>query len=140
MSGPRKRRGFALVHILFALMLLGAFAVAATHVFRLAVLTTESSARAQERSLRIEQALHSMRRDVWQADSIDALEPMVLRVTAPDGVVQWNSQGGGELSRTVGTDVRKWTTLGLRFEPQGSAVLVKDKDDVIAVLERGGGK
>ena len=140
MSGVRRSGAFALVHVLFALMLLGAFALAATHVFRLSVLTTESSARGHERSLRVEQSLHTMRRDVWQADSVDAVEPGLLKVTGPDGVVEWKVQGEGELLRTAGKDVRKWTTLGLRFERQGSAVLVKDKDETIAVLERGGGK
>jgi Tfp pilus assembly protein PilV len=140
MSGVRRSGGFALIQVLFALMLLGAFALAATHVFRMSVLTTESSARGHERSLRVEQSLHTMRSDVWQADSVDTVEPMLLRLTGLDGVVEWKTQGEGELMRTTGKDVRKWTTLDLRFERQGSAVLVKDKDDVLAVLERGGAK
>ena len=137
---PRRGGAFTLTHLLFAMVLLGAFALAATRVFRLSVLTTESSARAQERSLRIEQALHAMRSDVWQADSIGAVEPMLVRLTGPDGAVEWKARGDAGLVRTAGKDVRQWTTLDLRFERQGAAILVKDKDDVLAVLERGGVK
>ena len=129
-----------MINVLFALMLLGAFALAATRVFRLSLQTTESSAKGQERSLRVEQALHTMRADVWQADSVDAVESTTMRLAEADGAVEWKTRGEGELVRTAGKDVRKWTTLDLRFERQGSALLVRDKDETIAVLERGGGK
>jgi hypothetical protein len=124
--------------MLFALVLLGAFAVAAARVFRQSVLTTRTAAEGQERSIRLEQALHTLRRDVWQATSVDAVEPQQLRLTAPDAAVQWRANV--HLVRTVGKDSQTWTDLGLRFEKQGSAILVKDKENVIAVLERGGAK
>ena len=140
MKGRPRKGGFVLINVLFALMLLGAFALAATRVFRLSLQTTESSAKGQERSLRVEQALHTMRADVWQADSVDAVESTTMRLAEADGAVEWKTQGEGELVRTAGKDVRKWTTLDLRFERQGSALLVKDKDETIGVLQRGGGK
>ena len=136
----RRRRAFTVTHVLFALALLAAFSVAAIRVFRLSVLTTEGVARGQERLFRIEQALHVMRADVWQAHAIEPAEPARLRLNAADGSVEWRTEQEGDLTRTAGKDVRKWTGLNLAFERAGSAVLLKDKTEVVAVLERGGGK
>ena len=55
-SSPRRRsRAFTIGHMLFALVLLGAFAVAAARVFRQSILTTRTAAEGQERSIRLEQ-------------------------------------------------------------------------------------
>jgi type II secretory pathway pseudopilin PulG len=134
----RRRRAFTLVHILFALMLLGAFAVVATKVFRLSVLSSQSAAVSQERDLRREQALHALRQDVWQSQSIEAIEPAKLRLSAPDGPIEWRTTGDeGDLIRVKGKETLKWTELHLRFARQGRAILIIDKDQPIAVLEPG---
>jgi hypothetical protein len=119
-------------------VLLSAFAVAAARVFRQSVLTTRTAAEGQERSIRLEQALRTLRADVWQATAIDGVEPAQLRLTAPDANIQWRSET--HLTRTAGKDSQTWSELDLRFEKQGAAIVVKDKENLLAVLERGGVK
>jgi hypothetical protein len=131
-------RAFTIGHMLFALVLLSAFAVAAARVFRQSVLTTRTAADGQERSIRLQQALRTLRADVWQATAIDAVEPTQLRLTTPDTPVQWRADV--HATRTAGKETQSWTDLPLRFEKQGSAILVRDKDNLLAVLERGGAK
>ena len=134
----RHGRAFTIGHMLFALVLLGAFAVAAARVFRQSVLTTRTAADGQERSIRLHQALRTLRADVWQAASVDAIEATHIRLAAPDSAIQWRADA--HLTRTAGKDSQTWSDLGLRFERQGSAILVRDKEDLLAVLERGGAK
>ena len=139
MTRPTGRcRAFTIGHMLFALVLLGAFAVAAARVFRQSVLTTRTAAVGQERSIRLEQALRTLRADVWQATSVDAIQATHIHLAAPDAAIQWRSDA--HLTRTAGKDSQTWTDLALRFERQGSAILVRDKEHLLAVLERGGAK
>ena len=157
----RGRRGFTMTHLMLTLMLLGAFTVVASRVFRLSLQTSQGAARANERDLRLEQALHTLRADVWEARSFDRVEPTALTIATPDGLVQWQTTAEGELIRKAGgrgsagagspaagdsgsreglpnrEDTRQWADLGLRFRRQGSAVLLTHDESVVAVLQQG---
>jgi Tfp pilus assembly protein PilX len=133
----RHRRGFMLGNILFVLILLAAFTLAATRVFRLSILSTQSAARDQERSLRLEQAMRKLRADVWQAASIQNVEPGQLRLTNSTSPLEWRADAEGNLIRTAGQDVQTWNTLQVTFARQGPAILLKQRDKTVAVLEQG---
>jgi Tfp pilus assembly protein PilX len=132
-----RRRGFLLVNVLVVLMLLGAFTLAATRVFRLSILSTQSASWEQERSLRLEQALRMLRADVWQASAVKSVQPNQLQLTTADLAVQWKIDADGNLTRTAGKDAQSWATLNLTFSGDGRAILVKRKDQPIAVVEQG---
>jgi type II secretory pathway pseudopilin PulG len=140
MSAPTRqprRRGFLLVNILVVLMLLGAFMLAATRVFRLSILSTQSASREQERALRLEQAMRALRADVWQASAVQSVQPNQLQLTTGDSPVRWDIDGEGNLTRSAGKDSQSWSTLNMTFSGDGRAILVKRKDEPIAVLEQG---
>jgi hypothetical protein len=124
-------------NILFVLILLGAFTLAATRVFRLSILSTQSAAKDQERSLRLEQAMRTLRADVWQATSIQAVERGQLRLINSDSPVEWRAGAEGSLTRTAGQDSQRWNALQVNFARQGTTILVKEKDKTLAVLEQG---
>jgi Tfp pilus assembly protein PilX len=132
-----RRRGFMLGNILFVLILLAAFTLAATRVFRLSILSTQSAAKDQERSLRLEQAMRTLRADVWQAASIQAVEPGQLRLTNSNSPVEWRTDAEGNLTRTAGQDSQTWNTLHVSFTHQGPTILLKEKEKTVAALEQG---
>ncbi len=77
----KRRCGFMLVNILIVIALMGAFAVVADRVFRLSLQTSSKVAREQEESIRLEQAIKTLRADVWSARNVEATGTSGLRIT-----------------------------------------------------------
>ena len=134
MSGRRQRRsgGFMLVQMLIVLGLMGAFVVVADRVYRLSITTSVKAAREQEDLIRLEQAMSALRADVWHATKLETPDPTTLRI----GDVTWDSLDGGELLRTQGDEQREWSELGLKFERQGSLVVVRRGGAEVALLRQ----
>jgi hypothetical protein len=122
-----------LINILFALALLGTFAVVGMRVFRLSMLTAGKSAAQHEQSLRLGQALSTMSGDVWQASRIEVPSPTQARL----GSVEWKVEGDG-LVRVTDNDRRAWNQIPLRFELRDGALAVRLGERRVAVFETGG--
>ena len=83
----KRRCGFMLVNMLIVIALMGAFAVVADRVFRLSLQTSAKVAREQEESIRLEQAINTLRADVWGARNVEANGTSGLRITDAGGHV-----------------------------------------------------
>jgi type II secretory pathway component PulJ len=136
----KRRAGFMLINMLIVIALLGAFAVVADRVFRLSLLTCSKAAREQEESIRLEQAINTLRADVWGARNLEATGTSRLRITDARGrAVRWETQADGEVVRTQGDDQQqRWSELRLELVRDGQWLVVRRGGVDMALL--GGGK
>jgi type II secretory pathway component PulJ len=134
------QRGFVLVNVIIVIGLLGAFAVVATHVFRLAIRTSSAAAVDQDERTRLEQALGVLRRDAWEAKALEIPE-MSKAVLAGAGKrpIVWTTQKDGAVVRTVDAEERRWKGLNLSFEREGRLVVVRRDGNEVALLRQASG-
>jgi len=125
-----------LVNILIVIALMGAFAVVADRVFRLSLQTSSKVAREQEESIRLEQAIKTLRADVWSARNVEATGTSGLRITDARGhAVRWETQADGDVVRTQGDDQRqRWSELRLEFVRDGQWLVVRQRGVEVALL------
>jgi hypothetical protein len=121
-----------LISLLMALGLMAAFVVVSTRLFRLALNTTNAAARVQEDALRLEQATHALREDLWHATKIDLPDPSHLHLTGDKLDVTWTT--APQLARTQGDQRQQWPKLDLQFQRQETWIIVKRHGAEVALL------
>ena len=130
----RRPAGIILIELLLVLGLMAAFVVVATRLFRLSMNATTAAATQQEDSLRLEQATHALRADVWHAKRIELPDAGHLHLTGDKLDVTWTTQP--ELARGEDDQRQEWRGLDLRFERQGPWVVVKRGGAEVALLRQ----
>jgi type II secretory pathway component PulJ len=132
----KRRAGFMLINMLIVIALMGAFAVVADRVFRLSLQTTSKVAREQEESIRLEQAINTLRADVWGARNIEAMGTSALRIIDAGGrAVGWETQANGDVVRIQGDNQRqRWSALRLEFVRDGQWLIVQRGGVEVALL------
>ena len=78
-----------------------------------------------------------LRADVWQAGSVQSVQSNQLQLVTADSPVQWKTDADGNVTRTAGKQSQTWATLNLTFSGDGRAILVKRREQAIAVLDQG---
>jgi hypothetical protein len=97
-SGPRLRRGILLLEVICWLPLLAAV-LALVGEMMVSGLRIYSQATARDVMIgRVDSALNVMRRDVWRAESIQAVRDQVVLVE-PEGAIVWHMETGDVLTR-----------------------------------------
>lgn len=130
-----KRPGFMIVQMLIVLGLIGGFVIVADRLFRLSMQTTTQSTRRQEDLIRLGQAIHALRDDVWSATKVEVSDRSTLSVTLASGAVHWKALPDGRVVRTPdGGDESTWNALHLEFARQGPWVVVHRAGSEIALL------
>jgi len=122
------RGGFLIIETLMTLSLLAFVFAAAGELFRASLLTCQASARDCDQASRLDSALLSLRRDIWQAGDIRVSDPTTVELTAGDGTkIVWRINPDASAQR-IGPNGRstRWEPmdLQLRFVRDGSTLLV----------------
>jgi len=123
-----RRAGFLIIETLMTLSLLAFVFAAAAQLFRASVLTAQSSARACNQASRLDSAMLTLRRDVWQSYDIRVTDPHTVELTAGDGkTIVWRINPDAS-ARRIDPNRRsmRWESLGLqlRFVRDGATLVV----------------
>jgi type II secretory pathway pseudopilin PulG len=122
----RQPRGFTMVEMLFLLIMLGVFALAASKLFYVNITAARKTAEAQNAIASFEAGLSAMRADVWNAREIAEPGSNVIEVTTPKLTVMWTIEGDQLVRQEDTGDVRKWTAPpGLTIAAAKSRVVVR---------------
>jgi len=131
MNAPMRRRnlrGFMLIEMLAAMILLTAFALVATRLFTWSMRVTAEAPQAEARILLFDSMLEQLRTDAWPSAGIRVIDERNLDMG--DGAVQWAVRDDGSVSRTTNADTRTWLEIGnrVRFESDDGGVTVRVLD------------
>ena len=122
------RRGFVLVEMLFAILLIGVVAVIAARLFASTVRVYRQTTEATTRLRAQQQWLATMREDAWAATEIEADDAATFALA--DGAARWSSDGEW-LTRSLDDDVRRWPlSRPLRWHRDGRQWIVSGDVDV----------
>jgi type II secretory pathway pseudopilin PulG len=129
---PRARagqpRGFMMIEMLAALILLTAFALVATRVFTWSMRVTAEAPAAEGQVLLFDSMLEQLRADAWSGASVRTTDDRTVSVS--DGAVRWNVRDDGSVARRSGGETRTWLDMGarVRFEPDDAGLIVRVLD------------
>lgn len=132
------RRGFSLLELLFALSLLGTFALIATRLFTSSFKVMWQTSQASEIPMRFDAAISTLRSDVESAASIDAPDAHSLVVHDTAGkTIRWQCDGQHEMSRQDRIAQRTWD-IGqtIEFQREGAIVLVHPQESADIAMAR----
>ena len=123
-ASHRRARGWSLMHMLVLITMVGAFMAASGRLFIASTVATREARKTQQRQAQFDHVMRQMRKDVWNAQSIEATENgAVLRIAQPDAVVTWvmNDEPdepalirAEEVTAKEKTDLRRWDKPGWR--------------------------
>jgi prepilin-type N-terminal cleavage/methylation domain-containing protein len=146
----RRSRAFTLFELLVTLILLGAFSMVASKVFRLTIRTLEGAPAVQDQAVALDGMVETLRRDVWSAAKIERADATSLRLTVGRSEVRWHFEPGSAERTEMQAEMpeRHWTTGGPISVAQagGSTVVIGMGDDRVELpsqlmlLDAGGGK
>ena len=124
MNRRRHRAAFALLEMLFTIVIAGVAAVIAARLFALTGQTYRRAAEATD-ALRAErQWLTAMRSDAWAATIVKADDSSTASFTLGGGAVTWKWDDA-TLTRAIGTDVQRWPVArAMRWRLDGRSVAV----------------
>jgi len=123
-------RGFWLIELLMAIILLAVFGLVAGRLFHTTVLLSYHESDAQNAVASFESAMNALRADVWTAKSMDADDLTTLGITVSDRTIRWHVNGT-EISRSAGNVIDRWTV------PEGLALTIDGPSVVVEVPKRG---
>ena len=126
------RRGFMMIEMLAALILLTAFALVASRLFTWSMRVTAEAPAAEGQILVFDSMLEQLRADAWSGTSLRAADERSLEISG--GAIRWAVDDDGTVARTADGEVRTWRDVGrrVRFEPPNEATVI------IRVLDRHG--
>lgn len=121
------RRGFSLLLLLVSLVLIGAFSLVFVRTFALSMQSTRAASKAEIQTVRLDDLLAALQRDVWRATTIRADGgQLTLRIDGQD--VTWNASD--QSIQRGGTPQRRWDNLELRLRfaghPAGVELVIAD--------------
>ena len=104
--------GFVLIEMMIALGLLAIVGLMAAQVFRSVSRAWHQAAVQQSAEMRLDQAVHQLRLDVWNASSMESPDPQTLRIHPADGpAIEWRLGKAVERSSGAATppQVQRWS-------------------------------
>jgi type II secretory pathway component PulJ len=123
-----RRSGYLIIEMLVTLSLMVFVFAAAGELFRATILTCAASDRAANQSSRLDAAMLSLRRDVWQCDDIQLANPRAVELTLGDGKkVAWQINADASIQRIdPGGRTARWDSIGrqLQFVRDGATLVV----------------
>ena len=128
----RSRRGFTLLMLLLVLSMLGVGALLATRLFQVALRTTVATQDAHTRALRFDNMLNQLRRDVWSAGGIKAVDAQTLDLQHAGSAVRWQLHADATVTRDAkGEPLHRWPLgkVALRFEPKPAGLSMHVRED-----------
>jgi hypothetical protein len=142
MIGSRlhSHRGFTLMMMMAALLLLTVFALIAGEVFNNSMRAIRTSGEIHNQLNSFEGLLARLREDAWVARSVRVDNPRKAVLAGSGGQeIIWNISGTGEFVRTAGADVCRWrkfdTPLVLAAHPAGMLLQQGDRPEESIVLQ-----
>ena len=127
-SRVQSRRGFTIIGMLIALILLAVFALVAGEVFNNSMRAVRTSGEIHNQLNSYEGLLASLREDAWSARSVRVVDPRQAVMVAGGGrEVIWSIASTGEFVRTAGADVCRWRKLdvSLSFAAHPAGLLLQ---------------
>ena len=127
------RRGFSLLEMVVVLGLLTVMSIVAVPITRWAILNMSASQAAASAASRLDNAMQTLRQDVWQAESIDVSIPQTLVLTCADGhKIRWQFGPGDSWQRNgSSSDQCVWTSIANKTSctANGSVVVMTVPND-----------
>jgi len=114
MNGSSLRyRGFLLIEILGAIVLLSAFALIAAPFFSETMHVIERAPAEQDAITRFESVSEALRVDAWGAASFTSSGPSKIEMESPgQPSIVWRIDGKGDIERTRGSEQQRWIGVG----------------------------
>ena len=122
-------RGFMLLEMIAALILLTAFALVASQLFTWSMRVVREAPPAEEQLLSFDSMVEALRADAWSAERVQVEDERTVRV----GEVRWAVTDDGAVVRTARDESRVWPGVGTRVR-----FVADDAGVVVRVLDRGG--
>ena len=124
-SGLRRRRGFTLMELLFAIVLMATFGLLVAQLFHATFMLNYTTANAQNAAASFNSGEIRLRGDVWSAQKVAVNDPRTAAITSSDGgTITWTIQNN-QISRRSGADTDTWTAPpGATFKLAGSTLLL----------------
>jgi type II secretory pathway component PulJ len=123
-----RRAGFLIFETLMTLSLLAFVFAAAAELFRVSVLTAAASANSCNQASRLDSAMFSLRRDVWQSGDIRVSDPHTVELTTAEGKqIVWRINADASAQRfDPNRQSMRWESIGvqLRFVREGATLVV----------------
>jgi len=120
-------RGMMLIELIGYLLVMAAVAALITEMVATSIKVSREETARDVMLQRVDSAITSMRRDVWRSVAISGNADRLILVQ-PDGVVFWEVESGGKLSRYTAPELPKKTTYiqmpKLTFVPQEKSLRV----------------
>ena len=108
------RRGFTLLEMLMALILLTVFALVAGEVFSNSMRALRTSSDNHNQLNSFENMLARLRQDAWTARSMRVNDPHQASLIDSSGQkITWSITPTGEFTRSAGADVCRWCKFDL---------------------------
>lgn len=132
------RRGFSLLELLFALSLLGTFALISTRLFTASFKVMWQTSQASEIPMRFDAAISTLRSDVAAAASIDVPDTHSLILHDAAGkTIQWHCDNQHDISRHDAVAQRSWDVgQTIEFQRDGAIVLIHPQDSSDIAMAR----
>ena len=103
------RRGFTILGMILALVLLTVFVVITGEVFNNSMRALRTSGDIHNQLNSFEGLLSRLREDAWAARSVRVDDPRKVAIVDPSGqTITWSITPTGEFLRSAGTDVCRW--------------------------------
>jgi len=119
------RRGFTLPELLVSLSLLAVFGLVAGRVFSSSMKTVYHSNQSHATLSQFDNSLSQLRRDVWDAQKVQAADSSHLQLTDGDGgSILWSVGAEGAVTREAGKQSAQWNNLPRDFNFAATGPLV----------------
>jgi prepilin-type N-terminal cleavage/methylation domain-containing protein len=126
------RRGFTLVEILFAMILISVFFAVAERVMHSVMIGFEQLPKAQDAIAVNNSVLQTLRSDVWNASAIEMKSDKSVLITNDSGSSTWSIDADDIVRAGAGDATRRWLGAGktVRFEADPVGLKLSPKDVV----------
>jgi type II secretory pathway pseudopilin PulG len=106
-------RGFLLIEMIAAIVLLTAFALVAAPLFNETMHVIERAPAAQDAMTRFESVSETLREDAWGARKFSEVGTDSVRIDLPnEAAVRWQIDSNGDIERLQGGEQRRWIGVG----------------------------